>query len=158
MRADPRILSVVTVGGILLLTMAVQPGRAQQGSPAVAMKSVRDGVYTAAQVDRGATTFEEGCSACHVPEQFADPLFMDAWTGPAADLFGFIRATMPEDSPGRLRPREYADILAYLFSLNGLPAGETEMKADLEALEQIRIEAAQEPTADGQVPGGARPD
>ena len=83
LRLTLRILFIVTVGGILLLTVAAQPGSAQEGSPAVAMRSVRDGVYTAAQVDRGATTFAAGCSACHVPEQFADPLFMDAWTGSA---------------------------------------------------------------------------
>ena len=47
---------------------------------------------------------------------------------------------MPEDSPGRLRLSEYADVLVFIFSINGLPMGETEMSSDAELLQQILIE------------------
>jgi hypothetical protein len=108
---------------------------AQEGS-----KSVRDGVYTKAQATRGAAAFEARCLSCH-----GDPKFpastIDNYDGtPAAELFGFMSKAMPEDTPGSLRPEEYADILAHFVSARGLPPGEAELPADLERLKQIRIE------------------
>ena len=47
---------------------------------------------------------------------------------------------MPEDNPGGLIPGEYADVLAFIFSISGLPTGETEMNSDAELLQQILIE------------------
>jgi hypothetical protein len=46
---------------------------------------------------------------------------------------------MPQDNPGGLRRQEYADVLAYLFELNGLPAGDTALPADDCGLRRIRI-------------------
>ena len=112
------IISVLTVSSLILSTIGAQPARAQQGNSPKVKISVSDGVYTMGQADRGSMIFENGCSGCHVPEQFSDPFFLEAWTGPVTDLFGFIRATMPEDSPGRFNAKEYADVLAYFFGLN----------------------------------------
>ena len=46
---------------------------------------------------------------------------------------------MPADAPESLKPQEYADLVAYLFSVNKFPAGETELPTNQEALEKIRI-------------------
>ena len=46
---------------------------------------------------------------------------------------------MPQDSPGRLKPGEYADIVAYLLKLNGYPAGEAELPPDAAKLQALRI-------------------
>jgi hypothetical protein len=45
------------------------------------------------------------------------------------------------DQPGSLRPEEYADIVAYFFSLNAFPAGKTELDTDAKRLGLIRIKA-----------------
>ena len=128
---------------ILLLALAVQPGRAQGTEAApTALTSVHDGVFTAEQADRGAQVFEQGCGRCHQPEQFMGPGFMGAWAGQTADvLFELIRTTMPEDNPSSLRRKEYTDILAFLFRLNGMPAGETALPGTARKLKLIRIDA-----------------
>jgi hypothetical protein len=45
---------------------------------------------------------------------------------------------MPQDNPGSLKRKEYVDVVAYLFRLNGLPAGDAEM--DVSSVKRIRIE------------------
>ena len=103
-------------------------------------KSIRDGVYTKAQADRGGTSFAARCTACHGDPKFA-PSAIDNYDGtPAAELFTFMSTAMPEDNPGSLKPEEYAEILAYFISSRGLPPGDTDLPADPEALKQIRIE------------------
>jgi S-disulfanyl-L-cysteine oxidoreductase SoxD len=47
---------------------------------------------------------------------------------------------MPKNEPGSLAPEEYADVLAYLLQLNGMPAGERDLPADSTALKRIRID------------------
>jgi hypothetical protein len=103
-------------------------------------KSVRDGVFTKSQADRGAITFEMRCVACHTDPKFG-PSVIDKWDGePVSELFIFVSGAMPEDSPGSMRPEQYAEVLASFFNLRGLPAGETDLATDVEALKNIRIE------------------
>ncbi len=135
MRANHYALAIVT----LALALAGPVGIAQQRAPDEAPRSLRDGVYSARQVRRGTGIYEDVCSECHQREQFTD--LTDAWTGASvAELFNFVRNSMPEDNPGGLRPSEYAAVLAFIFSINGLPTGETEMSSDAELLQQILIE------------------
>jgi hypothetical protein len=62
------------------------------------------------------------------------------WSGrTAAELFDYLRTTMPDNNPGRLSGRQYADIVAYLLQLNGMPTGPRSLSADPRQLEQIRI-------------------
>jgi quinoprotein glucose dehydrogenase len=106
-------------------------------------KSIRDGVYTKAQADRGGTAFAARCTACHADPAFA-PSSIDNYDGtPAAELFAFMSTAMPEDNPGSLKPEEYAEILAYFISSRGLPPGASALPSDIESLEQIRIEKPQ---------------
>jgi cytochrome c len=102
-------------------------------------RSVQSGVYTLEQAGRGKAVFEEICAACHEPADFDDGGYMSSWSGQTAnDMIEEIRATMPENSPGSLKRREYVDIAAYFFSLNGLPAGDAEMDAN--SVKKILIE------------------
>jgi S-disulfanyl-L-cysteine oxidoreductase SoxD len=102
-------------------------------------RSVQSGVYTDAQAERGLEVFEGTCIACHQPDEFSDGGYLDGWSGQTAhDMVEHIRETMPQDSPGSLKRAEYVDVAAYLFQLNGLPAGDTEM--DAESVKKIRIE------------------
>ena len=127
----------------LLLGLTALPTRAQTPDTTVALTSVRDGVFTDAQAEQGAAIFEETCMQCHQPEQFTGPGFLDAWSGRTVDaLFDILRTTMPEDNPSSLKKREYAAILAFLFSLNGMPAGEADLPITTRKLKLIRIEAS----------------
>ena len=132
-------LKILAVAPLLLALLAVQ--EAEEEDDAGPTKSVQDGVYSAAQAERGAKFYDRECLECHQPEQFIGPAYMDGWTGQTVyGLFELTRTTMPVENPSRLRRRAYADILAYIFSLNGFPAGETEMKNDAQSLEKILIE------------------
>ena len=62
--------------------------------------------------------------------------------GSVGNLFESIRETMPEDAPGDLSDRVYADILAFLFEANKFPAGDEELARDVEQLGLITIEPA----------------
>jgi mono/diheme cytochrome c family protein len=110
-------------------------------------KSIRDGVYTKAQANRGGTTFAARCTACHGDPNFG-PSVIDSRDGTAvAELFTFMSTAMPEDNPGSLRPEEYAEIVAYFISSRGLPPGAADLPADVETLKQIRIEKPPEDAA-----------
>ncbi len=129
----------------LLLALAAHAGSAQAPDADDTTVSVRDGVFTAAQADRGEATFAKACKGCHQPEQFIGPGFIDAWTGQsAAAPFDVIRTTMPEDHPRSLKRSEYAAVLAYLLRLNDLPTGETDLPSLARQLRLIRIEKALE--------------
>jgi mono/diheme cytochrome c family protein len=103
-------------------------------STLAAQKTVQDGVYTAAQADRGETLFGGSCASCHNPKDFTGKEFLDQWQGkPLFELFDTVKATMPMDSPGSLDAQQYADTVAYVLELNGFPAGSAELKGDDEA-------------------------
>ena len=103
-------------------------------------KSVLDGVYTEAQARRGEALNENVCSACHMEDWFTQ-VVLQPWSGsPLSFLYELISTTMPEDRPGTLKPQEYADVLAYIFELNGLPPGQEELTATKESLDKIIIE------------------
>ena len=138
MRIHPKALLILP----LLLALTAIPGMAQGSETAPVMQSVRDGVFTVEQAEKGAQVFEQTCQRCHQPEQFTGAGFIDAWAGQNADvLFDLIRTTMPEDNPSSLKKREYAAVLAFLFKLNGIPAGEADLPSTTRKLKQIRIEA-----------------
>ena len=64
-----------------------------------------------------------------------------SWQGHAlADLYGYVRNSMPKSDPGSLTERQYILVLAYLLKLNGMPAGAEELPGDSLALSRIRIE------------------
>ena len=104
-------------------------------------KSVNDGVYTAAQADRGAEVFKTTCSACHDTAKFTGAEFLSGWTGkPIHELYDTIHTTMPEDNPGGLKPQQYIDVITYFLKLNGYPVGTTELPATDDALKAIKFD------------------
>ena len=133
MRSFPRICIAAA-----LLALA-RPAAAQNGGDAE--RSVRDGVYTKAQATRGKATFGEVCGNCHSTSQFRGETFRMQWEGRTAnDLFSQLRSTMPIDNPGGLTAQEYIAVIAYVFELNGYPAGSAELPTTAEPLKRIRIE------------------
>ncbi len=126
----------------------------RQASADGATRSVWDGVYTAAQAGRGRKEYLATCAICHsndlrggdmAPGLIGNSL-VEYWSedaiGSVGNLFESIRETMPEDAPGDLSDRVYADILAFLFEANKFPAGDEELARDVEQLGLITIEPA----------------
>jgi len=102
-------------------------------------RSIRDGVFTAEQARRGQAAYTGPCDRCHgskldgAPDDpdmlpapaVAGPKFLRKWDGRTlAVLFDYIRTTMPTNNPGYLNAVEVADIVAYMLSVSGMPAGE----------------------------------
>ena len=105
------------------------------------LRTVRDGVFSAAQVKRGQRIFKTICVNCHEIEEFTGPgAYLEEHDGkPLWDTFDFIWSNMPDDDPSSLQPAEYAAVLAYLFSVYGLPTGDADLPIDRKALELITI-------------------
>ena len=104
-------------------------------------RSVWDGVYTEDQAGRGQTVFTTSCAYCHNPADFTGDALFGAWEASTVlDLFSHLQKTMPMDSPGSLPPENYADVIAYFFRANQLPAGKSELPTTPEQLKLIRIE------------------
>jgi mono/diheme cytochrome c family protein len=105
---------------------------------AAAQKTSGDGVYTAAQADRGEGVFKDQCASCHAPGDFTADDFLKKWTGkPLHALFDTVSTTMPMDNPGTLKPQQYADVIAYFLKLNKYPAGDEELKGSAEAMKAV---------------------
>jgi mono/diheme cytochrome c family protein len=124
------------LGAALLFTVM---GYAQQA------QSVRQGVYTAAQANRGQAVYKERCASCHgdsLGGRLGPPLtgddFLAAWDKePLSELFGKIKNTMPQDAPGKLTSQQTADLLAYILQAGKFPAGNAELRADEAVLKLI---------------------
>lgn len=115
-----------------------------------ATRSVRDGVYTAAQAERGRAVYVAQCEACHKAdlrgEQMTPSLvgvsFAFRWNEKTLyDYLAGMRATMPQGEPGGLSDAAYVDVLAFILAENGYPTGDAMLVADVETLSAIRIEA-----------------
>ena len=104
-------------------------------------RSVKAGVYTTAQADRGLAVYRSRCASCHAPNRFTDDLFYTSFAGkPLWEMFDVISDSMPEDNPGSLKKEEYADVIAYLLKLNNFPAGAADLPIDKDALSAILME------------------
>jgi mono/diheme cytochrome c family protein len=104
-------------------------------------RSVKAGVYTAAQAERGVAVYRSKCASCHAPNRFTDDFFYVSFAGkPLWEMFDVISDSMPEDNPGSLTKEQYADVIAYLLQLNKFPAGETDLPTDKDALSEILFE------------------
>jgi hypothetical protein len=98
-------------------------------------RTVWDGVYTAAQADRGKAVYAQQCSGCHGDFLDGDGAnervvglsgvtFADNWESTSVyDLFIKIAKTMPRSAAGSLASRDVLDLVAFLLQYNGFPAG-----------------------------------
>ena len=132
-------------------------------TPSAAKRAVIDGVYTVEQAKRGRDSYRKRCVLCHldngqgqqaVPEipgqsleregdpeapPIAGEEFLKKWNGHTVRELFEKTSTMPVGSPGALRPQEYADLVALILELNKFPAGQQELPAARDQLEQITI-------------------
>ena len=110
--------------------------------------SIRNGVYTAEEAQRGKAIYENQCGMCHGDalegqgqnSPLAGTVFLNNWTGQTvADLFMKTIVMMPAMDPGTLTPKDTAEVIAYILRANKFPAGKTELPSDPQSLEMIHI-------------------
>lgn len=128
--------SLLVLAGLIL---GAPPLRGQDSTAGAAPADTTP-LYSSAQARRGQAVYGRHCVSCHSSEAYTGVAFRRAWGNrPAYELWEQIRTTMPQNAPGTLSAREYADIVAYLLRLNGLPAGPRELPADADALMALVI-------------------
>ena len=119
---------------------AARDARAQGGTPD-SSRTTLAGVFTAEQAARGRDLYAGVCVSCHNAASHTGVVFANSWGGRLlSDLFMFVSEKMPKNEPGSLSAEEYAQAVAYILKMNGLPAGETELPTDTLELRKIRIE------------------
>ena len=99
-----------------------------EDSPATGERALttNDGVFTEEQAERGNRVYDTYCFNCH-PAQFYEAR-LPVWANASVEqLFDAMSSTMPEENPGILSTDEYLDVLAYIFSITGSPAGDAEL-------------------------------
>ncbi|MFM1895825.1 MAG: hypothetical protein RLZZ385_899 [Pseudomonadota bacterium] len=102
-------------------------------------KTVKDGVFTAAQVEAGKAVYDSSCKNCHDMKFYQNTL--RSWNNqPLLYLWETMFGTMPADNPGSLMFEDYTTVLAYILSENGFPAGDVALNPD-EGMDQIHIVA-----------------
>jgi mono/diheme cytochrome c family protein len=138
--------SVLVAGGLT-------PAReSQQPSPEgpTASKTVWTGVYSDAQASRGQVAYSGNCASCHLETLLGNDLapalvgaaFIGEWDKKTVrQLYGRILSTMPADAPGTLDEKVVLDIVAYIFRVNGFPAGQQDLETADQA-EQIVLARA----------------
>jgi S-disulfanyl-L-cysteine oxidoreductase SoxD len=128
---------------ILVCILAAMAGIAQNRG-----RNVWDGVYSEKQSGTGQELYVQHCASCHSDSllggEQAPALtggeFLANWNGlSVGELMERVRTTMPPGKSGKLTRQNNADILAYMFAVNGFPAGKEDMPAQTEVLKQIQI-------------------
>jgi quinoprotein glucose dehydrogenase len=127
-----------------------ETARAQISEPS----TIRDGVFTVEQALRGQAAYTGPCDRCHGykldgasddPDMLPAPpvagaKFLRKWNGRTlAALVEYLSVAMPANNPGYLRADEWTDIVAYMLSVSGMPAGADKLQPDREALAGIVI-------------------
>ena len=102
-------------------------------------KTTLDGIYSAAQADRGKAAFASSCAACHRADLtgFSAPplkgaMFLDRWREfPSSVLYELMRTSMPKDASAPLPQSTYLDIFSHMLRENELPAGVGDLRVDV---------------------------
>ena len=140
------------VGLVALTSAGAALSVVQSAAPAV----------TAAQVDAGKVSYEANCAGCHQSDlgglNEALPLkgssFLGTWSKRSpAELYAYIRDTMPKGDPHSLPDADYVGIAAYILHANGLKLDTTAAPAQATA---AAPKAAAPTAADAPPPAPAR--
>jgi len=116
--------------------------RAQSPEP-----RIWQGVYTAAQAERGRTSYNSACLRCHgdalqgntAPALSGERFFTTWGSEPIASLFAKIRDTMPPNFGTSIDDQTKLDIVAYILQTNGFPSGPGELTQKGSDLDDAQI-------------------
>jgi polar amino acid transport system substrate-binding protein len=95
--------------------------------------------FDRAQVAHGKSLYAGACAKCHGAnlQGVNAPALRGPAFAPAANshltiggIFGYMATNMPADRPGKLKPEDYADIMAFLLNSNGYGAGAVKLTPD----------------------------
>jgi len=120
------------------------PQSASVSEPKLSATTVWDGVYAAAQAQRGNAAYLEKCAGCHKDDLSGyqgvlKNSFMRLWREDnLRNLYTIIKNTMPRSAPASLSDGTYLDIVTFILQANDFPAGTHELT--MEALPNIQIE------------------
>lgn len=111
-------------------------------------KSLKDGLFSETQAERGAAAYNARCASCHAADLRGNSnspgllgmSFMFLWEGRSVgELYTKMRSDMPSDQPGSLPAQTYMDIVAYILRANQFPAGAEELVAEADWLDSVLI-------------------
>jgi mono/diheme cytochrome c family protein len=129
------LLAVTACGG--------QGGGALAGPGPAGSGGLQSGVYSEVQATQGENVFVAYCSGCHSSFDLLSLGFPSRWAGRSlSQLYDVVKNAMPENDPGILTPEQAADVIAYMLSRQGFPAGAERLPADPGVLAGITIEPA----------------
>ena len=136
--------------GAVWMVASIHVAFAGAQTPASTGKTVWDGVYTAAQAERGRGFYSEHCAQCHGADlqggeyrALIGDRFWTSWQGTTVDrLLVHVSTNMPHSEDGSLKgtlgTSVYADIVAYILNRNEFPAGSSDLTAA--SVTGVRIE------------------
>jgi mono/diheme cytochrome c family protein len=138
-----RIPSVLLALATTTFTVGFVTARAQ--APASAL----DGIYADEQAKRGEKVYADNCATCHGDKlegtntggpALSGKDFINGWKGmTAGELIDKISMDMPSNAPGTLMPDQYADVMAYVLSVNKYPAGKTPLPTTSATLKTVKM-------------------
>lgn len=155
--SSPVIVAVLLSLNLLVAIAAAGPMVPQAKPPEA--PTVHDGVYTAAQAERGRLAAEHHCTECHGLDLeggegaalVGDP-FLQKWAnGDLGRLYRRIEETMPRGRVDSVTEPEKLDIVAFLLQQNGFPSGDTDLPGNADALARVRIPPREGPLQAGAV-------
>src|SRR5262245_14725838 len=96
------------------------------------------GWYTREQAANGHLQYAAKCGVCHGADlkgggapELKGPGFAAKWNGKSLEeLYTYSRQQMPKGNGDSLPPQDYADIVAYMLSQNGIASGSIKLAAD----------------------------
>ena len=115
------------------------------------------GVYTAAQAQRGLAVYADQCVTCHAEDlsgvsaiglgdysppspPLAGRTFLTKWDKKGLDeLLMWIQTQMPHNAKGTLGPEKSADVLAFLLEQNEFPPGPVDLPSRPDRLRAVKI-------------------
>lgn len=100
-------------------------------------RTVNDGVFTAAQAEMGKSVYDNSCKTCHDMRFYRD-ILKSYNNQPVLWLWESVLGNMPVDNPGSLMIDEYTNVIAYILSENGFPAGDAMLDPD-NGMDAIKI-------------------
>ena len=121
----------------LTFALAITPAAAAQ-SGSENRRTLLDGVFTAAQAERGKNAFTTYCSSCHMDDlsglsapALKGDMFIDEWREDSLkSLFTFVTTRMPAGSGPKPNEQEYLDIITHVLTVNTFPSGSKELTRD----------------------------
>ena len=148
-----RTLPFLHIAVLYASSIALVANSGAQQQNARSKLSVWNGVFTAAQAERGKQLYGRHCARCHGDDlansrnPLAGDRFAEHWESRTlADLFRRIRDTMPAGEVASVTDLEKLDTMVYVLQQNGFPERAAELTLDADALATIQITGKSGPT------------